>query len=148
LHLWLAFISNRDHIFYCLHGGEQLHPMMLFEMPLLPSQKTRGFTFYTNKSMSFHLLPFSFFQYWVDIVLSVDDIYTLIMLLLIPIEQNWFCVLFHLVGWLLWWMFMRRKFFYQDQHLINALFPILLYLDTHTHTHIVIPSILPVIHRN
>jgi hypothetical protein len=24
LHLWLAFTSNRDHTFYCFHGGEQI----------------------------------------------------------------------------------------------------------------------------
>jgi hypothetical protein len=103
--------------------------MMLFEMPLLPSQKTRGFTFYTNKSMSFHLLPFSFFQYWVDIVLSVDDIYTLINVVVDPNSTKLVLCVVSSCGVVTMMDVHEKEIFYQDQHSINALFPILLYLD-------------------
>lgn len=67
----------------------ELHPMMPFEMPLLPSQKTQSFTFHMNKPMSFSLLPFSFFTSGLT---SCYQLMTFVnqpmLLLLILFEQN------------------------------------------------------------
>ncbi len=61
LHLWLAFRSNEDPIFFCRFHGEEWTTMIPPRILSLPSCNMGDFMFHINKFMSFCHLPFSLF---------------------------------------------------------------------------------------
>lgn len=71
------------HLFHCAHGGDRIEFYNVVWMFLHPLREILDFMFCKNKSTFSRPLPFIFFCWWVDIVLLIDNICTLVDVIIV-----------------------------------------------------------------